>query len=545
MRKYTAITITLLLAAGIVQGLEADIQPGEPDTIVLNQSNDWEVDRQFDGIGSENAETYSWNIDDDTATFEAPDPTITFDRDTGYSEINDIDLVVFNQTHEDEANSTTTTQELRDQPEIEKIKADSEDIKTEYDQGQQLEFTAETRNEFNNPTTYEWSLNGEQQTISETYTHTFEETGEHTIKLKLADGEGLENTETVEITVSDDEDENGDETPDLPPTDEEIEEIEEESFDFEQTVNFQAGEPRTIETGGEVDIPELEITTGSEATDVKIEINSLELDEIETTASAKGQIYSYTQIETELENEEIETAEITFEVEQEWIENNDINQDQVKAQRYTNGSWENLDTWLKENNTDGQNQKLVYGAETPGFSYFAATAITDSEEDEDPERNVAEEVLEEAQNRIGQEENGWELLQQAEIQFDQGNYTGAQQLTEEALTQQEQQDQEEQEDDEKTRDIGLPLSIAAAIAALAIVSASGYITYHKLQEKRLRQKAEQIREQLSHSSNNGQHSQELLQQMQQAEQLLEQQKYRKVKQKFNQIQKQLGENNPK
>jgi hypothetical protein len=81
---------------------------------------------------------------------------------------------------------------------------------------------------------------------------------------------------------------------------------------------------------------------------------------------APGLIYGYFIIETEnLDEEDIERAELTFRIKKPWIMEKRIDEDTIRLYRYKNG-WEELSTQkLKE---DEENS--YFSAILPGFSVF-------------------------------------------------------------------------------------------------------------------------------------------------------------------------------
>ena len=75
--------------------------------------------------------------------------------------------------------------------------------------------------------------------------------------------------------------------------------------------------------------------------------------------------YKYLEINQENLNSEINI--ISFQVDKEWIINNDYNPNQITLSRFSNNAWEILDTkYIQEDDS-----YYYYEATTPGFSYFA------------------------------------------------------------------------------------------------------------------------------------------------------------------------------
>ncbi|MFH1786150.1 MAG: PGF-pre-PGF domain-containing protein [archaeon] len=82
-----------------------------------------------------------------------------------------------------------------------------------------------------------------------------------------------------------------------------------------------------------------------------------------------GTVYKYLELTKNIEDAQIERAEIDFKVEASWIEENSIDPDFVSLSRHTAAGWEALPT--EKTKDDGG--YLYFRAETPGFSIFAIT----------------------------------------------------------------------------------------------------------------------------------------------------------------------------
>ncbi|MGB9929105.1 MAG: PGF-pre-PGF domain-containing protein [Methanosarcina sp.] len=75
----------------------------------------------------------------------------------------------------------------------------------------------------------------------------------------------------------------------------------------------------------------------------------------------------------------IENATIYFKVQKDWLENNKIDKDSISLNRYNSGKWEKLQTIISE-----EDEKYIYlNAKTQGFSQFAITAETITQENKD------------------------------------------------------------------------------------------------------------------------------------------------------------------
>ena len=85
------------------------------------------------------------------------------------------------------------------------------------------------------------------------------------------------------------------------------------------------------------------------------------------TGIPKGKVYQYLEInQTELEGK-LANATLTFAVNSSWTEENNINYSAIYLNRFTNGSWERLETRLLDA------KEFVYEATVSGFSYFSVS----------------------------------------------------------------------------------------------------------------------------------------------------------------------------
>jgi hypothetical protein len=78
----------------------------------------------------------------------------------------------------------------------------------------------------------------------------------------------------------------------------------------------------------------------------------------------------------DLDSGNIAGASITFKVEKSWLEQNGIAMDDVVLSHYTGNAWDQLETSVSSD--DGE--YVYYVAKTPGFSTFAITTRSDSED---------------------------------------------------------------------------------------------------------------------------------------------------------------------
>lgn len=91
----------------------------------------------------------------------------------------------------------------------------------------------------------------------------------------------------------------------------------------------------------------------------------------EVPSSPKGKAYGYLKIETSAKAEDIEDAKLQFSIEKSWLSANNADATNIVLARYANGKWNALAT--KKLSEDAGS--VSYEATTPGFSYFAITAV--------------------------------------------------------------------------------------------------------------------------------------------------------------------------
>jgi hypothetical protein len=84
----------------------------------------------------------------------------------------------------------------------------------------------------------------------------------------------------------------------------------------------------------------------------------------------ESEVYEYFEVDlVKIKDSDIVNAEILFEVDFDWLEQNSFATDDVLLQRYVESVWNDLDTeYLRR-----QGDEVYYRSESPGFSYFAIT----------------------------------------------------------------------------------------------------------------------------------------------------------------------------
>jgi len=130
-------------------------------------------------------------------------------------------------------------------------------------------------------------------------------------------------------------------------------------------------------------ISEAELSpTGTMLTEIKIQVKErviapelsvqkYDSKPADTTTGVPGEVYRYMFISsTNLEDSNIQSANIKFKVGKDWLVENNLDASSVALYRYAGGAWSKLDT--AKSGEDGLYD--YYEAATPGFSYFAISA---------------------------------------------------------------------------------------------------------------------------------------------------------------------------
>ena len=131
----------------------------------------------------------------------------------------------------------------------------------------------------------------------------------------------------------------------------------------------KAGESKTIKFSKDVGITEIEIKFKEGAAKTSFSVTKLSSKPLDIV-TPEGQVNSYLEIETDLQQENLENANIRFKVDKDWLIKKGILFDEIVLQ-HLDGSWNKLSTYLINSDKDS----YYYQAKSPGFSYFAITSI--------------------------------------------------------------------------------------------------------------------------------------------------------------------------
>lgn len=130
---------------------------------------------------------------------------------------------------------------------------------------------------------------------------------------------------------------------------------------------------------GNSDISNIYIKVKGRVENIVINFEKL-LEKPSNTPDPPGLVYAYYRISTNISKDSIEKATITFSIPKEWLLKQNIEVDNIVLLRYVSDKWERLSTRLISENTT----HYIFLAESPGFSYFALSAITEAIEEHVP-----------------------------------------------------------------------------------------------------------------------------------------------------------------
>lgn len=377
MRKLAAI-LTLVFLASSASAVEAVIDPGSPDDIVLDSGNSWEVSETYDASKSSGSGTltYSWNWEEESKTDSGVEGTFTFNRDS--SQTNTIKLTVSNGTHSD---TTEVTQVIRDNPEVtENAGSDLDDIDIDDGEVTKTYSTSDfsISNTFDGPVSYSWDIeSGEKTGSGSSIDYTFSDTDDKDVKLTVTDSEGYSGSDTIDVDVTNSSsgsssNDNQQQTQNTQTTAGGGGNAESLASDFdEEDFLFSIDEGEIKEAEFE-ESPITKLSIGiSQDVDKAVVIQSRESGERPDGADSdpSNEVYRFVELNpVNISDSDIENVTFEFQVNRSWVEDSRIADDSVRLMRYSDG-WEELST----SRTGGSSDYFYYEAESSGFSVFAIT----------------------------------------------------------------------------------------------------------------------------------------------------------------------------
>lgn len=220
------------------------------------------------------------------------------------------------------------------------------------------------------------------------------------------------------------------------------------------------------EEAAKLGVKQVSLSVKNKANNVKITVEKQDGKPADVSVDVSGKAYKYMNIQADnLEDSNVQEANIQFEVNKSWINDNNIDPQKVYLNRYTSGNWEKLETG-KVSETD---TKIIYESQTPGFSYFAVSGEeveetvvpvpTETEEEVQecptcPEPSAWSECVDGTKTRTNYECS-------AETNYECQSYT------------------EEKACETKEEPAGLPWLPIGIVILLALVAAGGLVYYYK------------------------------------------------------------------
>src|SRR3989338_6594698 len=156
------------------------------------------------------------------------------------------------------------------------------------------------------------------------------------------------------------------------------------------TTDAVANTPTEVLISNEdVGVESIIFTTTEGVSDVKFTLTQYTVQPAETgSVSPEGDVYKYFEVDSDkLTDENLANAEITFKVENTWMQENGYGISDIVLMRYDN-DWQELET----NYLNADSEYTTFKATTPGFSYFAVTAKTSVEVPSEEEISITEEL---------------------------------------------------------------------------------------------------------------------------------------------------------
>lgn len=170
--------------------------------------------------------------------------------------------------------------------------------------------------------------------------------GVHTIICSVSDNVGNVNEKTWTFTITADESE-------IIETIETIEKDETQEIDMSNYDSAVSG---------------ISFTAAADLTDVQITCKTHNSKPSGVT-TPENTVYLYLDIDTNVDENDIDSLTISFKIAQDWFANNNIDKTKVRLLRYHNGEWQQLST----TKVSEDSSFAYFEAETPGLSTFAIT----------------------------------------------------------------------------------------------------------------------------------------------------------------------------
>lgn len=435
MRKASTLLVSFILLVSFSAALDARIDESDSGQstvdVVLKPSNNYSYTANYSSTTSTgDIKNREWTLVGTDQTDSGLSAQFEFDR--GMDDPENVKLVV---SDGNTAEDFQISQPIQDIPNA-TISASS----VEIDAGESVEFTSRVTNEFENDSLgYSWNWDGEGEIGDGTsgFAHTFDSSGTYEISLNVSDSTGSYTTDPITVDVAstggdgpsggggggggftlpqqenDTEDDNVTADSAGDNKQETSERNDSSSMDRgprEVSINPGNGVAQvTINKSRGTGSINVEVDPTSEKSSVKnIRISSEASGEVSVSMrdvgrekppqvpeEASKEVYSYQEINTSINDSEVDLAEIDFSVNKSWINERNRSREDVVMKRFSNGSWESLDTSYI-NSTDDE---FNFEASSEGFSYYAV-ALEDSEIKKDGTPLLKEQLSSQQSNRV-------------------------------------------------------------------------------------------------------------------------------------------------
>jgi PGF-pre-PGF domain-containing protein len=258
----------------------------------------------------------------------------------------------------------------------------------------------------------------------------------------------------------------------------------------------------------ELGIQEITVTTSTNTESIKIGVGTQGVKSPETSNA-----YRYYNIKTD--SEDVESAEITFSVNQNFTQK----YDKVVLSRYEN-DWKNLPTTQLRQ----EDVKVVYRAETEGFSYFAVKGQNNEEDTQDES--------DESTN-----------LNDTNSSSSQNETTGDEKTTEESSNTTEPGNTDSSsEQQEQTEENNLPVMLIVGVVLLLVALVGGGFYGYRFYEKRqLEQRAEEVQQKIRNELEDHEieNSDRVYQELDEAEKALQEKDYSQLEKCLDRVEELL------
>lgn len=120
-------------------------------------------------------------------------------------------------------------------------------------------------------------------------------------------------------------------------------------------------------TTSQTEFTKIEFIAADKLSNVELTVNSLQNTPY-TNTPLGNTAYKYLEIvKNNIQESDIQSAQITFTVDKSWLAQNSISQENIALYRYVGGAWTMLPTII----VSSEGNVVTFQATTPGFSYFA------------------------------------------------------------------------------------------------------------------------------------------------------------------------------